>query len=293
MHESVAAVISHSIVGWYRLRVPPGCKQIHLYHGTYRGQAEAIRRFISYPGYLKLKWWDSMILERYSGRGKQVFCVSELVRVEVKKLFGYDGITLGNPLDMSAFRPMDQRACREKLELPLEGPIALFVGNTHPTKNFPMVEKLIEALPEILWVLVLRGVPENWKVPAGNVRLMKDVPRASIPELYSAADFSVCPSRYDAFPYAVPEALACGVPVLSGINGGSLQFLRDPPLDRLVIQDPDDIEGFIRAAKDLVSHLDFCKQAVLNHVKPAVEQWMNLENWWKRFGGVTGLGDLD
>ncbi len=289
MHESVAAVISHSIVGWYRLRVPAGCKQFHLYHGTYRGVAEACRPFISYAGYLKLKWWDSMVLERFSGRRKQVFCVSELVRIEVKKSFGYDGITLGNPLDMSAFRPLDQRACREKWGLPAGGPVAVFVGNMDPYKNFPVVQKLIEALPEILWVLALRGVPEGWKVPGGNVRVLRNVPREEIPELYSAADFSVCPSRYDAFPYVIAEALACGLPVLSSLNGGSRQFLREPPLDRLVIQDPDDIEGFIRAAKDLASRIDFYKQAVLSHVKPAVEQWMNLENWWKRFGEITGL----
>jgi hypothetical protein len=39
MHEGVAAVFSHSIVGWYPLRIPAGCKNLHLYHGTYRGQA--------------------------------------------------------------------------------------------------------------------------------------------------------------------------------------------------------------------------------------------------------------
>src|SRR6266403_3452664 len=31
MHEGVAAVISHGLVGWYPLRVPPCCKQIHFY----------------------------------------------------------------------------------------------------------------------------------------------------------------------------------------------------------------------------------------------------------------------
>jgi len=51
--ETVAAVISHGPIGWYPLnqwdRI--GVKQIHFYHGTYRGQAEAIRSFISRKGY--------------------------------------------------------------------------------------------------------------------------------------------------------------------------------------------------------------------------------------------------
>jgi Glycosyltransferase Family 4 len=56
MHEGVAAVISHGLVGWYPLRVPPRCKQIHFYHGTYRAYAEVMRSHISLLGYWKMKW---------------------------------------------------------------------------------------------------------------------------------------------------------------------------------------------------------------------------------------------
>ncbi len=289
MHEGVAAVFSHSYIGWYSLRVPPGCQQFHLYHGTYRGQADAIRPFISYLGYLKLKWWDSMVLERMSGRRKQIFTVSELIRIEVKRHFGYDSITLGNPLDMSQFHPMDKRECREKFGLPQTGLIGVYVGTTQPNKNFPIVRQLIEALPEVHWVLALRGGWQSKNGLASGVRVLEDVPAEAIPQLYSAADFSVCPSRYDPFPYVVPEALACGLPVLSGLNGGSHQFLLQPPLDRLVISDPNNIEGFVSAAKELVSRPDFYRQAVLTLAKPAVEQWMDLDNWWNRFCGITGL----
>jgi glycosyltransferase involved in cell wall biosynthesis len=289
MHEGVAAVFSHSIVGWYPLRVPPGCKKFHLYHGTYRGQAEAIRPFISYPGYLKLKWWDSMVLERMSGRRKQVFSVSELIRIEVKRLFGYESITLGNPLDMTKFRPLDRHECREQFGLPQTGVVGVYVGTTQPNKNFPVVRRLVEALPEVHWVLALRGGWPSKNGLASKVRLLENVPAETIPQLYSAADFSVCPSRYDPFPYVVPEALACGLPVLSGLNGGSHQFLLHPPLDRLVVVDPNDLDGFVAAAKELISRPDFYRQAVLAQAKPAVEQWMNLDNWWNRFCGVTGL----
>jgi glycosyltransferase involved in cell wall biosynthesis len=289
MHNEVAAVFSHSIVGWYPLRVPPGCKQFHLYHGTYRGQAEAIRPFISYLGYLKLKWWDSMVLERMSGRRKQVFSVSDLIRIEVKRFFGYDSTTLGNPLDMSHFRPLDRLKCREEFGLPLDGAIGLFVGNLQHAKGYPMARRVMAAVPSVTWLMVVRGNTESENGLANSIRVMQDVPRAKMPQLYSAADFSLCTSRYDAFPYAIPEALACGLPVLSSLNGGSNQFLLDPPLDRLVVSDPENLDGFVSAAKDLVSRPDFYRQAVLGRAKPAVEQWMNLENWWNRFGNITGL----
>jgi glycosyltransferase involved in cell wall biosynthesis len=289
IHSGVAAVFSHATVGWYPLRVPNGCKQFHIYHGTYRGQAKAIRRFISYLGFLKLTWWDSMVLERMSGRHKQVLVVSELIRVEVKRLFGFDSITIGNPLDMSAFRPMNQEACRAKFGLPKHAVVGVFVGTMQPNKNFPIVLRLMQDLPQVQWVLALRGGAEGLNGLEKSVRILPDVSRADIPELYSAADFSLCPSRYDPFPYVVPEALACGLPVLSGLNGGSDQFLREPPLNRLVIMDPDDADGFVSAAKDLASRPDYYRNAVMQQAQPAVEAWMNLDNWWKRLGEITGL----
>jgi glycosyltransferase involved in cell wall biosynthesis len=289
MHDGVAAVFSHSIVGWYPLGVPPGCKQFHLYHGTYRGQAEAIRPFISYLGYLKLKWWDSMVLERMSGRRKQVFAVSELVRIELKRFFGYDSITLGNPLDMARFQPFNKIQCREEFGLPREGPIGLFVGNLQPAKGYPMARRIMAAVPGVTWLVVVRGASDNGNGAAGSIRVMQDVPASKMPQLYSAADFSLCTSRYDAFPYAIPEALACGLPVLSSLNGGSNQFLLQPPLDHLVVSDPNNFDGFVSAARDLVSRPEYYRDAVLNQAKPAVDQWMNLDKWWNRFFGITGL----
>ena len=289
MHPDVAAVFSHSTVGWYPLRIPSGCKQFHIYHGTYRGQAKAIRKFISYLGYLKLSWWDSMILERMSGRGKQIFVVSELTRAEVKKLFGYESTTLGNPLDMTDFRPLNQFECREKLGLPRDGVIGVFVGNTQPTKGFPMLRKMTQLFPKINWLLILRGGAGGNSGLNSSVRVVPDAPRALMPQYYSAADFSFSSSLYDSFPYAIPEALACGLPVLSSLNGASDQFLRMPPLDHLLIEDPNNEKGFADAMQEISSRPEFYRKAANELARPAVEEWMSLDNWWNRFTKLTGL----
>jgi glycosyltransferase involved in cell wall biosynthesis len=289
MHPGVAAVFSHATVGWYPLRVPPGCKKFHIYHGTYRGQAKAIRRFISYLGYLKLTWWDSMVLERMSGRGKQVFVVSDLIRNEVKRFYGYESITIGNPLDMSDFQPLDQQECRKHLSLPGKGVIGLFVGNTQPAKGFPMLRRMTQLFPEVDWLLVLRGAAPDENGLGPSVRIVQNAPREFMSQYYSASDFFFCPSRYDAFPYAVAEALACGVPVLASLNGVSDQFTRVPPLDRLLVGSADDEEQFSAATKEIVARPAFYREAVNRLVRPAIEDWMNLEKWWKRFIEITGL----
>src|SRR5262245_56071363 len=59
--DEVGAVISQGPIGWYPLKARGrSFKQIHFYHGTYWGVANAIRPFITRKGYWKLKWWDSM-----------------------------------------------------------------------------------------------------------------------------------------------------------------------------------------------------------------------------------------
>src|SRR5258708_38773023 len=156
MHEGVAAVISHGLVGWYAVRVPPGCKQIHFYHGTYRAYAEVMRSHVSLLGYWKMKWWDTMLLTRLSGRGKLILCNSEQVAEEVRKFFGYESHVVALMANRQ-FVPLDQVESRRALGLPLSAPVGVFVGSLQPIKNFGVVRALIRALPEVHWVLALRG----------------------------------------------------------------------------------------------------------------------------------------
>ncbi len=288
MHEAVAAVISHGLVGWYPLRVPPGCKQIHFYHGTYRAYAEVMRSHISLLGYWKMKWWDTMLLTRLSGRGKLILCNSEQVAEEVRKFFGYESHVVALMANRQ-FVPLDQVECRRALGLPLSAPVGVFVGSLQPTKNFGVVRALIQALPEVHWVLALRGGLPEKTFPTHNIHLFEDASPEVLSTVYAAGDFSLCPSVYEAFGYVVAEALACGTPVIAAPGGASRLFLSDPPLDCLLVPDSNDREGFLSAVRKVLARPDFYRQLVLEHAQPRLEQWMSPENWWRRFFEVTGL----
>jgi glycosyltransferase involved in cell wall biosynthesis len=287
---NVVAVISNSDVGYYPLHLPSKqTRLIHFYHGTYRGQAEAIRPFISFPGYLYLKWWNSMVLERFSGRNKQVLCCSDPVGDEVLRFFGLTSKTVWYPMDLSRFFPHDPQMSRGELSLPQTGPIGVFVGSAHATKGFPVVRRLIEAFPEVHWALALRGsVPEDIRENP-RLRVFQDMPNEKIPLLYGAADFALSPSRYDAFPYAVCEALACGSPVIASPSGASRLFLKGPPLNRFLVSDADAMPEFVEAVRELLRDPSFYRQAVLTNIRPMIEEIMFPENWWRRFLAVTGL----
>ena len=288
--NDVVAVISNSDVGYCGLKTAsPRLKQIHFYHGTYRGQAEAIRPFITLFGYLYLKWWNSMVLEHFSGRGKLVLCNSDQTRGEVERFFGLKGATVWLPLDTAHFRPLDPLDCRRRMGLPEKGTIGFFVGNTSPMKNLSLVAALLEALPEVQWVLALRGnVPRNLLDRQG-VRVFPDATYEELPLLYSSADFALCPSHYEPFGYVVAEALACGTPVIASPGGASRLLLRQPPLDRLLIPDPDAVQSFRRAILEVLADADGFRKIVTEQVRPKLEDLMAPVSWWARFVRAAGL----
>ena len=291
MHQGVAAVISHGLVGWYPLRVHASCKQIHFYHGTYRAYAEIMRSQISLLGYWKLKWWDTMLLTRLSGRGKMVFCNSGQVAEEVRRFFGYES----HVVSLVATRqmvPMDRVECRGALGLPIDALVGAFVGSLHPMKNFSMVRAIIQEFPDVHWIIALRGNLPDQPLPSSNTHLFRNVPPEMIPAIFSAADLSVCPSTYEPFGYVVPESLACGTPVIAAPTGASSLFLSEPPLDRLLVSDANDVKAFLAAVSEVLSRPTFYRQLVLEHGRPRVERWMAPANWWRRFFEVTGWGEM-
>jgi len=248
-----------------------------------------IRPYIALMGALKLKWWDSMVLERRSGRGKFVVCNSDQTRREVQEYFGYAGETIWLPLDTIRFAPLDKLESRRKLGLQETKEIGLFVGSAHATKGFSTVRKLIDAFPEIYWCLALRGsVPEDL---AGNARLLifRNAAPEKLPMLYNAADFVVCPSLYESFGYVVAEGLACGVPVVASLGGASCALLRHTPLEHLLVADVHSCRDFEAAIRAVLAAPDHYREMVVRLIRPEIEKKMASEYWLRRFRELTNI----
>lgn len=288
--ESVSAIISNSSVGYWPLHNPrKSLKRFHFYHGTYRGQAEAIRAFITYRGYLFVKWWESMVVERLSGRSKTVFCCSDPIREEVHRYFGFNGITTWYPIDIARFSPQNQQDARRSLGVEAARNVGVFVGNTSPMKNFQIVRSLIKEFPDVQWLLAIRGDFADEFRETPNVKVIRNATPNEVANIYTAADFSVCPSRYDPFPYVVSESLACGTPVIAAPHGASSFFLSEPPLNRLLVSHPDATAEFVLAAREVLRDPALYRKLVADIVRPRLLEVMSPENWWRRFFQLTGL----
>jgi len=291
LSADVAAVISNSIVGWHAPGTGrSGLRRIHFYHGTYRGQAEAIAPFITTLGRQKLTWWDSMLLERMSGKGKRVLCNSEQTAGEVRKFFGLESTAVWLPLDVEHFRPLDRKQCREQLGLPSDAPVGIFAGNASPMKNFGVVRALISAIPEVRWILAIRGdVPGDLAKDSSRVAIRRDAARDELPILYNAADFAVSPSLYEPFGYVVAESLACGTPVIASPGGASRAFLRGSAFEGFLIDDPSSTMRFAAAAREILRDRECYRRKTMECIRPQIVEMMAPENWWRRFFSAAGL----
>jgi len=286
LHPGVRLVLSNSTVGWYPLG--NGVKHAQFFHGTYRGQAEAIKRFIKYRGYLKLKWWDAMVLERLSGRNSIRLCCSEPIRDEIRRFFGYDAKVLWYPIDLDHFRCLGTQACRQRLGIASKA-VGLYVGSSHPMKGFGAVEHVARAFPELTMLLAIRGPLPKGLMQFPNVRVFHDASYEMLPLLYNAADFSMCPSRYDPFPFVVSEALASGTPVIASPHGASLTFYTDAATKPLLTASSDDLEGFEKAVHHVLSDPRKWRDLIQTKVRPRLEEMMAPVNWWRRFLEVVEI----
>lgn len=286
LHPGVRLVLSNSTVGWYGF--DNSVKHAHFFHGTYRGQAEVIRPQIKYRGYLRMKWWDAMVLERYSGKNNIALCCSEMTRDEIRRYFGYDAHVMCYPIDLNHFRRLDTLECRRQLAIDSER-VGLYVGSSHPMKGFGVVEEIARQFPELTMLVAVRGPVPDGARELPNIRVFQNAAYDVLPLLYNAADFSVCPSLYEPFGYVVAEALACGTPVIASPGGASLLFLRGDPMNRLLIANGNPVQGFLGAVREILRDPALYRRSVAENVRPKIEEMMAPANWWPRFQGAVGL----
>jgi glycosyltransferase involved in cell wall biosynthesis len=125
-----------------------------------------------------------------------------------------------NGVDTEMFTPpdaeFDQAHIRVSLGLPVDRPIALFVGRFVEKKGLHVIERMAKQRPDITFALAGWGVidPTAWKLP--NVHVLSGLEGDSLVPLYRASDAFVLPSVGEGLPLVLQEALACGLPVICG-----------------------------------------------------------------------------
>lgn len=150
-------------------------------------------------------------------------------------------------------------ADREDLGLPPEAPLVMHVAKFRPEKNqsgtLDIVSALREEVPGTRLVFVGHGPqlePVRQKAAAMGAdwaAFLGD--REDVPRLLSLADLIVLPSRAETMPMVLLEAMATGTPVVAFAVGDVGPLLEDTGAGVAVA--PGDAEGFVRAAREVLS----------------------------------------
>jgi glycosyltransferase involved in cell wall biosynthesis len=139
--------------------------------------------------------------------------------------------TIFNGVDFSLFSPMSPQLARERLSLPVEKRIVLFVGSFTENKGvLPLIEAFRAARRkrgDLLLILVGHGPLREEMLKLvhiygleGCVLFVDRQPQSRLPLWYNSADLLVLPSRSEGRPNVVLEAMACETPVAaSDIRG--------------------------------------------------------------------------
>jgi glycogen(starch) synthase len=225
--------------------VPPnfGKTLVCTVHSTWKGEAEAIKG----EPYSRLNWnekflvsfnWFLRIFEmKMLERAKKIIAVSHFTKRELLNYYNIpeDKIrVIHNGVDINKFKPAtDKRKMKKELGFNPEDLCVVSVGRLYARKG---LFTLIESIPQVVkrfrnvkFIISGKGQSDEMqKLIAHSERLgVSDniiftgyYPDTQLPKLYRAADVFAFSTFYEHHPFAMLEALATGLPVVTTTVGG-------------------------------------------------------------------------
>jgi glycosyltransferase involved in cell wall biosynthesis len=168
----------------------------------------------------------------YLSKSKHAVCVSSYVARDVERLSPRLGArhVVRNGVDTEHFTPGGARAGRP-FTVAFSGRLITLKGIDTLIAAFAVLRRRV---PDARLVLAGGGNASYWGDRAADAGLGRDavsflghVPYADMPSFLHGADALVLPSRSESMPYAVLEAMACGLPVVATRVGGIPEIIDD------------------------------------------------------------------
>jgi UDP-glucose:(heptosyl)LPS alpha-1,3-glucosyltransferase len=211
--------------------------------------------------WLSPAYWSYVLLERKQFCGQHrpvVVAVSRMVEEHFRTHYalGSEQVkVIHNAVDPDRFLERDRlklrSELREQLRIRPDDPVGLFVAHNYRLKGLEPLLHAVRALPPGPFQLIVCGNPQDraFSRLARKLGVSERVHflgyRAAVRQCFFAADFLVHPTFYDPCSLVVPEALACGLPVITSRCNGAAELM-NPPAEGFVVDDPHDHEQLAR-----------------------------------------------
>jgi glycosyltransferase involved in cell wall biosynthesis len=210
--------------------------------------------------------------DKVIARSKEMKRVLERLGVSNKKI-----VVIGAGVDTNLFHSIDKNKAREKLELPVDKHIILYVGRLHEMKGVKLIYECAERMPVSLFVMVGDGTV---RTDVKNCIFVGEKRYEEIPSWISAADILVLPSYSEGLPNIVMEALSCGTPVIVTDVGGCPEVVKDGKT------------GFVMPVGDVEALIDRIKYLLGNEGLREKMGKLGREDMVKRYEREKVIGEL-
>ena len=225
---------------------------------TYHGDAQE-----NYGGFIRMmsvSFYNKYLLDKVLSYADVIISPSEFYINESRFLGKYRNkiVVIPNGINIEDFDiPYSKEQCREKLALPIEKDIILFVGNLIQYKGPDVLVKamriIAKEVPDTELIFVGSGrMREELEMLSKNLRIEKSVKFTGFveenlkPLYYRAADVFCLPSTMSTESFGIVnlEAMACSVPIVASRIGGIPDVVKDgengllvPPMDSKALAD--------------------------------------------------------
>ncbi len=225
--------------------VPPnfGKALVCTVHSTWKGEAEAIRGepynrlnanekfLVSFNRFLR--FFEEGMLRR----ARKIIAVSDFTKWELTNYYKIPASkikVIHNGVDINKFKPAaDKRKVKAELGLTPDDLAIVSVGRLYARKGlFTLIESMpavTKRFPNAKFIISGKGQSDEMRkliIHAQKLGVKDNIvftgyyPDKKLPKLYQAADIFAFSTFYEHHPFAVLEALATGLPVVTTTVGG-------------------------------------------------------------------------
>jgi peptidoglycan-N-acetylglucosamine deacetylase len=197
-----------------------------------------------------IRFYESLLLPHALRKARLIICAASYVqRSEPVKLYAGKSTVVTPGIDLNLFRPLSTSYAGRHGMLHIGG---LKSGEEHKglDTSLRVAAALKQKYPDLRLTVAGNGdKQQHYEVLAeqlgisGQVEFRGRLKGQALVSAYQCADVLIVPSRKDARPLAVLEAMACGVPVVASTVEGIPDLVEDGEFGFLV--EPDDVDGFV------------------------------------------------
>lgn len=207
----------------------------------------------------KLKHWQELDLTLVAPSTWMASCARKSSLFSNKRIE-----TIPHGLDLTRFRPNDQRDARRLLELPADRQLLLFVSAAGTGKRHKGFHLLVDALQQLQDAglaerleLVVAGPTAGDSSNLHGIQVhylarINDDTKLAL--LYAASDATIIPSLQESFGQVAMESLACGTPAI-GFSATGLQDVINHKVDGYLAE-PFSVEDLARGIEWILEDSD-------------------------------------